>query len=56
MRHAGPCGPRGQCWRKDCRDRFHGYLTIERLPTGRILAFCHRSAIPPGDLLGRVLA
>ena len=53
IRHAGPCGPRRQCWRQACRDRFGPYPTIEVLQSGRTLAYCHRTTIPRGDLLDR---
>lgn len=47
LRHSGPCGRRIRCWRPDCQERFGEARTVEILPTGEWLAFCHRTRWHP---------
>ncbi len=41
IRHQGPCGERRYCARPACRDEFGIYPTVEFLPNGAIIAYCH---------------
>lgn len=47
LRHEGYCGSREECWRPECRAEFRGYRTIEILPDGEVIAFCHRGRFYP---------
>lgn len=38
--HDGPCGPRAQCWRPQCRVANGAYRTVE-FAGGLIVAHCH---------------
>lgn len=56
IRHRGPCGVRRPCWRQACRERFGPYPSVESLPTGELVTFCHAATYPPGDVLARIAA
>lgn len=54
IRHRGECGPRTSCWRRQCRDAFPHYSTVEVLANGQILAHCHAGQYERDDLLARL--
>lgn len=56
LRHNGPCGYREACWRPDCRAAFPGYLTIETLASGEVIAYCHRTRFYPRAFRAEVAA
>jgi hypothetical protein len=56
VRHSGSCGERFQCFRATCRSAYPGYRTVEVLPDGRALCYCHGEIYPRGDLILRRLA
>lgn len=42
LRHNGRCGQRVACWRPECADWAKaGYRTVEILPSGERIAYCH---------------
>lgn len=49
MRHEGACGVRGYCPRPGCADRA-SQQTLELLPSGTLIAYCHRDALRPGEV------
>lgn len=56
LRHNGPCGTREACWRPDCRAAFPGLRTVEVLPDGERLCYCHRSRFYPRGYRAEVAA
>ena len=48
IRHEGPCGQRVACDRPECAD-WKGFRTIEELPDGRRLAYCHGRTVLMAD-------
>lgn len=56
LRHAGPCGRRIACYKVECRQRFAGYLSVEILPSGIAIAYCHGAILLASDPLLRIAA
>jgi hypothetical protein len=48
LTHSGKCGRRVPCWRPECEAWVKaGYRTVEILPSGEVLAYCHRTTWHP---------